>query len=75
MQESWNLSYTRTYTKLGEIKQTVVTPLKLSKKKRVILTRLHIGHIQITHEFIMAKKRSRICSFYGTQLAVKNIMT
>ena len=51
--------WTSYYTKLNHIKHNTdnwTFPIKIHRKFEVILTKLRIGHTQISHSFLMAKK-------------------
>jgi len=66
------------FTKLNQIKHNkdnwtflIETP----RKFEVIITRLRIGHSQISHSFLMAKEEPPICASCGVQITIKHILT
>jgi len=74
----WQSNWNSVCTKLHEIKQDAFIwshPTDLPRKFEVILTRLRIGHTQITHSHLMIKNDPPICPSCGTCLTIKHIMT
>ncbi|CAI6350687.1 unnamed protein product [Macrosiphum euphorbiae] len=60
----WQINWDFVCTQLHEIKQNVLIwphPTNLPRKFEVILTRLRIGHTQITHSHLMSKNDNTMC--------------
>lgn len=73
-QQEWNQN---TYNKLFQIKTKVneYTPtLTKSRKEQVVLSRLRIGHTNLTHSFILKKELQPKCNTCQTPLTVIHIL-
>ncbi|VVC35733.1 Hypothetical protein CINCED_3A015917 [Cinara cedri] len=74
----WYQKWTSYHTKLNQIKHNIdnwMFPSEIPRKFEVILTRLRIGHTQISHSFLMAKEEPPICTACGVHVTIKHILT
>ena len=72
-QRQWNENTNRLYAIkpiLGEWKEEI----HRSRKDEVLLTRLHIGHTRLTHNFLLTQEDQPKCTSCSTPLTVKHIL-
>ncbi|KAF0716534.1 RNase H domain-containing protein [Aphis craccivora] len=64
----WHQKWLSLSTKLNQIKHNTdnwTFPIKTPKQFEVIITKLRIGHSQISHNFLMAKEEPPTCALCG----------
>ncbi|CAI6372874.1 unnamed protein product [Macrosiphum euphorbiae] len=74
----WHQKWLSYSTKLNQIKHNTdnwTFPIETLRKFEVIITRLRIGHSQISHSFLMAKEDPPTCATCGVQITIKHILT
>ncbi|XP_060843930.1 uncharacterized protein LOC132923934 [Rhopalosiphum padi] len=73
----WQTHWSKQQTKLNEIKNTIFNwqNPNLSRKEKILINRLRIGHTRLTHQHLMAKKEPTQCIVCGVTLTVKHIIT
>lgn len=48
---------------------------EIPRKFEIIITRLGIGHTQISHSFLIAKEELPICTACGVQVIIRHTLT
>ncbi|KAL1457596.1 hypothetical protein WDU94_007809, partial [Cyamophila willieti] len=75
---SWNLEWSYLENnKLHEIKaenKAWHPPYEISRKKQVCLTRLRIGHTNLTHVFLMKKENPPLCEICHEPVTMEHIL-
>lgn len=72
-QETWN----RASSQLKILKPSVapwIVPCTLTRKEQVLLTRLRLGHTNVTHNYLMNKAPRPVCHNCHSFLTVKHIL-
>jgi len=71
------MHWSKQRTKLNEIKNTILNwqNPNLSRREKIIINRLRIGHTRLTHKNLMAKEEPAQCTVCGVTLTVKHIIT
>ncbi|XP_058828431.1 uncharacterized protein LOC131688260 [Topomyia yanbarensis] len=75
---TWNSTWLSTRSKMAEVKNSVLPyseAFTAVRKEDVILARLRIGHIQITHCYLLERKEPPHCTMCDAPLSVKHILT
>ncbi|XP_074026220.1 uncharacterized protein [Leptinotarsa decemlineata] len=73
----WQTLWKETNAKLRCLKPSVnkrISPLKLTRKEQVVLTRLRIGHTKITHLYLLLGEQQPLCITCQTKLTVQHIL-
>ncbi|XP_076042208.1 uncharacterized protein LOC143026096 [Oratosquilla oratoria] len=76
-QEQWSSPVLANNKKYKNIRNSInpwVSGFNLNRKKQVILTRLRIGHIPLTHKFILDSGSAPECAHCGTLMSVEHIL-
>ncbi|KAL4144146.1 hypothetical protein QTP88_006372 [Uroleucon formosanum] len=73
----WQTHWSKQQTKLNEIKNTIFNwrDPGLSRKEKILINRLRIGHTRLTHQHLMAKEEPTQCTVCGVALTVKHVIT
>ncbi|KAL4113851.1 hypothetical protein QTP88_017412 [Uroleucon formosanum] len=73
----WQTHWSKQQTKLNEIKNTIFNwrDPDLSRKEKILMNRLRIGHTRLTHQHLMAKEEPTQCTVCGVALTVKHVIT
>lgn len=72
----WNMIWANTTSKLAAVRENVwqKTPDSASRKHQCIITRLRIGHTNLTHRHILARDETKICEACNVPITVAHIL-
>lgn len=61
-------------TPLFELKLYIYIPKKFTRRQQVAITRLRLGHTNLTHSFLMNKSPPPTCNYCNQTLTVKHLL-